>query len=324
MSLLERVFYFHQEIERGRYPNANSIATAFEVSIATAKRDIAYLRDRLLAPLVYESSRHGYRYGEGQFQLPFQNGPRIILMLAMLSKLAAEAGLGSLDEVRQLKERLATLVSADQGDLLDAIAFSWIEVEEPDHQVFTTVIDALLQPRHLLLAYRGVGGTRGDREVIPQRLLHYQGSWYLFAYCLLREDQRLFHLARISRAELGETTSPAELANTGSLKNASFGIFQAVPCYTASILFTATAAELVRNQHWHHDQRLEETGEGVVLHLPVGDDREILMKILQYGAMAKVISPPSLIQRVQRELSAMTQQYSQAQVAPDGGSSGSD
>ena len=45
MSLLERVFYFHQQILEERFPNSRTIADHFEVSVATSRRDIAYLRD---------------------------------------------------------------------------------------------------------------------------------------------------------------------------------------------------------------------------------------------------------------------------------------
>ena len=47
----------------------------------------------------------------------------------------------------------------------------------------------------------------------------------------------------------------------------------------------------------------------MLLRLPVSDDRELVMKILQYGAMAKVLSPPKLIKRLQNEIIAMAENY---------------
>ena len=89
----------------------------------------------------------------------------------------------------------------------------------------------------------------------------------------------------------------------------SFGIFQGKPRYTAEILFTSTAAELVKNQRWHKDQETETVKKGVLLRLPVSDDRELVMKILQYGSMAQVLSPPELIKRLQTEIVAMAENY---------------
>ncbi|MBU1566558.1 MAG: WYL domain-containing protein, partial [Proteobacteria bacterium] len=89
----------------------------------------------------------------------------------------------------------------------------------------------------------------------------------------------------------------------------SFGIFQGAPRYKAKILFSSTAADLVSHQHWHKDQVIKKVEDGVVVELPVSDDRELVMKILQYGAMAKVLSPPELIQRVRTTIRAMAEIY---------------
>jgi len=111
MSLLERVFYFHGEVLKNHFPNSRTVAAQFEVSIATSKRDIVYLRDRLLAPLVFSHEKNGYFYEEEGFSLPFEDSPRVIFLLTMLNKLAGEAGLGELSEVKQLETRLSSMIS---------------------------------------------------------------------------------------------------------------------------------------------------------------------------------------------------------------------
>ncbi len=50
MSLLERIYFLHAELSANRYPNSKTLIEAFEISQPTARRDFAYLRDRLLAP----------------------------------------------------------------------------------------------------------------------------------------------------------------------------------------------------------------------------------------------------------------------------------
>ncbi len=110
MSLLERIYHFHQELQNNRYPNATTLVEQFEISLATARRDIAYLRDRLLAPLEFSQRKNGFFYTEEGFGLPFEQSPKIVFLLGMLSKMAEEAGLGSLPEVQSLERRLAELV----------------------------------------------------------------------------------------------------------------------------------------------------------------------------------------------------------------------
>ncbi|MDK9705484.1 MAG: WYL domain-containing protein [Desulforhopalus sp.] len=310
MGLLERIFFFHQETHQGNFPNSRSLTANFEISIATAKRDIAYLRDRLLAPLAYDSVRNGYYYTDAGFHLPFEESPRIVFLLTMLSKLAKEAGLGELPEVKQLQQRLAAMISPEYEKLVESLSCQWIEVEAIDHRIFATIIEAVVKKRCLSLAYRPLGGATTTRTVAPMQLVNHQGRWYLFAFCSLRKANRLFHIARIKKATISRQGLPPDLPFDRNHLLQSFGIFQGPPRYIAEVLFTSTAAELVANQFWHKDQIITPVSEGVVVRLPVNDDRELLMKILQYGAMAKVLSPPELIQRLQSAIAAMAKVYS--------------
>ena len=308
MSVLERVFYFHREILKGNYPNSRTLSDHFEMSTATSKRDIIYLRDRLGAPLTFNSKKNGFCYRDG-FHLPFEESPRIIFLLAMLSKLADEAGLGELQEVKQLEQRLSTMISPDYGTVIDSLHCLWIEIESIDHQIFEVIIEAVVKKQLLTLEYRSIGGESTSRTVAPLQIINYQGRWYCYGFCYLRQENRLFHIGRIHSAELTNQIIPDDISLDRTTLGLSFGIFQGQPSYTAEILFTATAAELVKNQRWHKDQETVTVEKGVLLRLPVSDDRELVMKILQYGAMAKVLSPPKLIKRLQNEIIAMAENY---------------
>ncbi len=308
MSVLERVFYFHREILTGRYPNSRKLADHFEMSTATAKRDINYLRDRLCAPLAFDAKKNGFFYRDG-FQLPFEESPRIIFLLAMLGKLADEAGLGALQEVKQLEQRLSTMISADYRTVVDALHCLWIEIESIDHRIFEVIIEAVVKKRLLVLQYRSIGGESSTRNVAPLQIINYQGRWYVSAFCSLRQENRLFHIGRVQHAALCDEHIPEGISLDQATLGLSFGIFQGKPKYTAEILFTSTAAELVKNQRWHKEQEIVLLAEGLLLRLPVSDDRELVMKILQYGAMAQVLSPPELIKRLQDEIIAMAKNY---------------
>jgi predicted DNA-binding transcriptional regulator YafY len=310
MSLLERVYSFHQEILRDRYPNATTLIEQFEVSMATARRDIAYLRDRLLAPLAFDSKKNGFYYTDNGFSLPFSDSPKITLLLGMLNKFAEEAGLRKLPEVQQLESKLSSMLTADYPTLVQSLYCEWIEVESIDTSVFSIIVEAVVSQRAVIICYSTAGSASSSRCIEPQRLCNYQGRWYLLAHCRLRHELRMFHIARIGSAELtSEKISFLPDLEESYLKS-SFGIFKGGCIEMAEILFSGTAAELIRHQHWHRDQQIENTPQGILLKLPVSDDREITMKILQYGAQAKVLAPESLQKKVAREIQSMTALYS--------------
>lgn len=309
MSLLERVYSFHQDLLLQRYPNATTIADRFEVSLATARRDISYLRDRLMAPLAFDNKRNGFYYTENDFSLPFTESPKITLLLGMLNKFAEEAGLRKLPEVQQLEKKLSSMLSDDHSKLLQSLYCEWIEVESINTETFEVIIEAVVNQRTITIDYLTAGLAGSSRSIEPQRLCNYQGRWYLLAFCRLRQELRMFHVARITTAELGQEKISFIPDLEETYLQPSFGIFKGKQAEIAEILFTGTAAELVRHQHWHCDQLIEETAEGVILRLPVSDDREITMKVLQYGSLARVLSPEKLQNKVSREIKKMAKLY---------------
>ncbi|NNK14858.1 MAG: YafY family transcriptional regulator [Desulfofustis sp.] len=309
MSLLERVYFLHNQLNQNRYPNSRTLMEEFEISLPTARRDFAYLRDRLLAPVEFDQKKNGFYYTQDEFSLPFENSPRIIFLLGMLGRLAEETGLRDLPEMKQLEKRLSAMVGQEYAHLTDSIHCEWVEVEYPDPKIFDTIIEAIVKKRQLTISYRSPSKESTSRTVAPLKLINYQGRWYLSAWCLLREGHRTFHVARITSADLTEQPLPASDIGDQGLDR-SFGIFKGPPQYIAEILFTGTAAELVKHQAWHKDQQIGEINEGTLLKIPVHDDREIMMKVLQYGAQAKVLQPKSLSEKVSQEISLMVKAYS--------------
>ena len=311
MSRLERIYAFHQKLQENSYPNAQSLVREFELSRATAHRDINYLRDRLLAPLAFDAVRNGFYYTEDDFSLPFEDSPKLLFLLGLLNKMADEAGLGGLPEMKKLEKRLSNLIAPGYDRLMDNVLCRWIEVECLAPAIFETIVEAVVRNCILQIDYQPVQGDKNIRKLEPQRLINYQGRWYLLAFCLLRQDHRLFHMARIEHAEIGEKKSGEPPQAPDSFLDESFGIFSGTVRYQANIHFSGPAAALVRRQFWHERQKIEEQEDGICLSLPVSDDREIVMKILQYGANARVLAPESLRKRVAAEIGKMAAHYSE-------------
>ena len=187
----------------------------------------------------------------------------------------------------------------------------WVETEPVEGEVFADVLNGLLNSTRLRITYRTPTDKALERFIDPLRLVNYQGRWYILAWCGLREARRMFHLARIIETETTNINTNHTLSPDDDWLSGSFGIFKGDPSgrFTAEILFTGTAADIVRYQHWHPKQNISETKEGLVLSLPVTDDRELLMKILQFGHQARILQPEKLKQKIQSEIEKMIDQY---------------
>lgn len=310
MSLLERIYFFHSKIVSGRYPNATDLADEFEISPATAHRDLAYLRDRLLAPLAYDPKKNGYYYKNDSFRLPFENNPRLILILGMLNRLAGESGLEDLEELRLLRQKLESLIDTGKRPLEDLIHCEWTESEPVNGAIFSDILTGLLNSTRLEIDYQPILRPVATRVIEPLKLVNYQGRWYILSWCLLRDGFRLFHLARIVRTHnLNQPITHKQDVGPELLSDA-FGIFKGKVRYVATIGLTNAAADIVRHQQWHPKQTMKKTASGIELNLPVADDRELIMKVLQFGSMARVLHPPELRLKVEEEIRRMARMYS--------------
>lgn len=65
----KRIRWTHTRIASGSFPNECRIAEKFGISERQARRDIAYMREKLGAPIEYDYAAKGFRY-TAPFELP--------------------------------------------------------------------------------------------------------------------------------------------------------------------------------------------------------------------------------------------------------------
>lgn len=309
MSLLERIYFFHLKVQSGQFPNTTSLTREFEISPATAYRDLAYLRDRLLAPLAFNQQKNGFFYTRRDFQLPFEDSPAITLILGLLGNIAEEAGLTDLKELQEIKQRLQGVLFPGKKEIRDLLHCEWVEKEYIKAKVFKSVLTALRDQRQLRLNYRDGTGKMSQRTVDPLKLVNYQGRWYLLAWCRKRQGRRMFHLARMLEAGQTEDAIEHTLEENDNWLTGSFGIFKGPVTELVTIRFTGTAAEIIQYQSWHPDQQIMQEKDGIQLTLPVADHRELIMKVLQFGAQAEIVAPETLRTKLQNEIHQMSRLY---------------
>ena len=62
MSINERLYQIDQLLNDRKAVSFQELLGRLEVSPATLKRDLAYMRDRLNAPIIYDKELNGYRF----------------------------------------------------------------------------------------------------------------------------------------------------------------------------------------------------------------------------------------------------------------------
>ncbi len=324
MSMNERIYLIDQMLSERRVVTIDQLLGRLEVSKATLKRDLALMRDRMKAPIVFDKELGGYRYEKGDasrsvtYELPglwfsAEEIHALLTMHHMLSNLDTGGLLGA--HIKPLLSRLTALLStADDPieEIQKRVRIEMMNVRHVHLAHFEAVGSALLSRKRLSIDYYARGTDKNSqREISPQRLINYRGNWYLDAWCHLRNDLRSFAVDSIRRVEILENKAKNvsdKLLN--EVLGSGYGIFSGKKVQWATLLFSPESSRWVSNERWHPKQKGRVLDDGrYELKIPYSNDTELLMDILKYGTGVVVISPVSLVNRVCKEVDAMRLAY---------------
>ena len=324
MDRSERFKKIRQSLERHRAVAFDSLRATLEVSRATLHRDLAYLRDRLDTPIVFDREAGGYRIDRtqaaigGQYELPglWFTAAEIHALLTMQHLLANLDPGGLLAEhIQPLVARLNALLggaddSAEQIRRRILIVGLGKRAMKLEH--FERVGSALLRRKRMLIDYFSRGrGALTEREISPQRLVHYRENWYLDAWCHKRRGLRNFAVDSIRRAQILDKPAREVTAKTvAAALGPGYGIFAGRRLKWATLRFTPERARWVAAEQWHPKQRgcFEPDGH-YLLEIPYADHRELQMDILKYGAEVEVVAPVALREVIAMEAEKLARLY---------------
>lgn len=220
MNRTDRLYAIREELRRSgdRGRTAEQLSAAFEVSVRTIKRDISALQHGGF-PVWARLGRAGGYVVDANATLPPVN-VTAKEAAALAAALASHRGQPFHSDAHAALTKILAVMESGARRRADELARRiWVDgTGSPDgtSRVHSAVEAALLERRVLLLAYRDQSGTLTRRHVDPQLLARAQGTWYLIAWCRLRDGVRWFRLDRIETASLTATTArDIDLAEIG-------------------------------------------------------------------------------------------------------------
>jgi predicted DNA-binding transcriptional regulator YafY len=314
----ERFYKIERLLHDRRLVKRDVFLKELGISLATFKRDLEYLRERLNAPIEWNADLGGYEFvkkkGAGSaYELPgLWFNPSEIYALLTMQQLLADMQPGLLaDHVAPLKARLEMLL--ETGDVEAAEVHKRVRILHQSARrlkdgIFEVVAAATLKRRRLRIQYdaRSTGEVT-ERVISPQRLVHYRDNWYADAWCHLRDDLRKFSLDAIVSVDLlDERAKAVDLKHVEREFNSGYGVFGGSRVEWATLRFTPERARWVAPEQWHPQQRSRVEADGsYVLEVPYTQVPELLMDILKYGADVEVVGPAKLREAVAAEVGRM-------------------
>jgi predicted DNA-binding transcriptional regulator YafY len=325
MDRYERIIALHRTLQAARYPvTVPRLQDELGCSRATVYRDLAFLRDALMAPVVGDGEA-GFRYDPqegGRFELPglWLNSEELHALLAAQQLLSRSGGGVLSGALAPLQQRIEKLLDehahAKHGATrrwpVERVRVIPHRTRRMDEAAFRTVCSAVLERKQLAFEYRARStGEKTRRTVSPPRITHYRDNWYLDAWDNEREALRSFSVDRIGSARMLDADArDIDEATLNEHLSGSYGIFSGAPKGWATIVFNERAARWVADEHWHSQQQGRFLPDGrYELKVPYSSSRELLMDVLHYGSDAEIVEPPALREQVRSLLQLALANY---------------
>ncbi len=304
-----------------------TLRSELDVSRATLKRDLQYLRDRLAAPIVYDRFDNGYRFEAAdssargaRHELPglWFSENEIHALLTMHQLLAGLDDDGVLSRhLAPMMDKLQGMLGADESEARELMrrvkVLSSARRRVPSRH-FELLGSALVRRQRVWLRYfKRSDRSRSEREVSPQRLVNHRNTWYLDAWCHASDGLRRFALDAIQEARALDTKARAvAIKDLEAELDAGYGIYGGAGTRVkwAVLHFDADAAQWVANEEWHPKQKARWLDDGrYELQVPYSDPTELAMDILRHGDSVVVVGDKALAALLAKRLRAAVARY---------------
>lgn len=283
---------------------ARELATHFEVSVRTIYRDIDAIDLAGIPIISYPGNNGGFGVMEN-YKLERQ----VLSINDMLSILTTLKGISSsLDntEINKTIAKVSSLIPQEaaynysEQFAIDILPWGYRERQK---KYLQTIHQNIRQNNLLRFDYCNSKGEYLKRTIEPMTLLFKGYAWYLFAYCRLRQDYRLFRISRIHNL--------VNLNKTFIRKDKSyqeFLFFEDKNLVSIELIFSPNARARVED-HFTREQIQKQTDGTMIVRAAFPDDEWIISFILSFGDDVEVLKPDYMRKNIINKIKKILQSY---------------
>lgn len=285
-------------LERGK-STAPELAEKFDVSIRTIYRDL----DAISAAGIPIYATQGK--GGGIFIMQ-----DFVLDKSLLSEQEKEHILMALQGISATEHNQSDGLLRKLGGVFQAKVTNWIEVDFSEwykntskSDIFNLVKNAIFNRCVINFSYFAREGNYSTRTVEPVKLIFKNKDWYLYGFCLLRNDFRFFKLTRIKDLEIQSDTFIREAENIPEIET----VIRNENIIPVKLKFSPKAAFRVYDEFTDNVSKDNQGNLYVNIDLP--DNETLFSYILSFGDNVEILEPNSLRDRMKEKLSLMSEKY---------------
>ncbi|HQV53495.1 MAG: WYL domain-containing protein [Flavobacteriales bacterium] len=283
LQIIERVQQRTSFAELHEYMSSRG----FELSPRTLQRDIEQIREDLGVEVAYDREENTYQ---------------------IVSKTKGTAVLSQLMERAQLIK-----LFQDQTTVKELPAQLELEGSLKGLSHMPQILRSIREHKEVVLTTRtGKKGKVKEYSIHPVSIREYQSRWFVLGIATQNGRPVSYGLDKVILVVLKSATITAE--EVGEVRK-RFAQIVGVDATTAKVekvkvRFVSEVANELRLRPWHHSQREgKRKGDHVTFHWKLRPNKDLIERIIQYGADAQVMEPRSFVKQIRKQLKLAQKQY---------------
>ena len=296
MQVNNRLFEIVYILMQKRKTTAKELADRFEVSTRTIYRDIETLSTANI-PIYASKGKDGGiglldEYVLNKTILSEEEQNQILFALQGMKKVKGQ------DE-KDVLEKLSILFNKKINDWIKIDFSNWGNIQE---ERFDIIKSAILNKQLVQFIYYNSNGEESKRIVEPLQIWFKDKSWYLVSYCKLKQDYRIFKIARIKDIKILQEHFERELPKEEKNEKHNFKIIELVLEINKAMTYR------VYDEFESKEITKKEDGNFIVK-VKYPENEWIYGYILSFGEYARVLNPGYAKNRIKDKLQRTLKNY---------------
>ncbi len=286
-SRLFKILYYL--LDKGTV-TAPELAKKFEVSVRTIYRDIDMLSGAGIP--VYTTTGHG----DGIHL--FDN---FVLKKSLLSEQKMQdilIGVQSLSAVQYpdtdgVMSKLKATFQIAESDWIEIDFSRWGSIVEKEKQYFEMLKRSILGRQEIQFLYYNSLGEVSQRRCQPLKMVYKDKAWYLYAYCLKRNDYRLFRISRIKEL----LVTDQYFKSHSEMKESVFSLMEEMgKPITIELSFPKEVSYRVYDRF--EDDVIKWNGQEIRVNVTLPETEWLYSFIMSFGNQISIMYPVSLKEKI--------------------------
>lgn len=299
MQVNNRLFEIVYILIQKKKVTAKELANRFEVSTRTIYRDIETL-SRANIPIYATKGKEGGieildDYILNKMLLTEEEQNQILFALQGIKKVAGQ------DE-KDILEKLSRLFNKKVDDWIRIDFSNWGKDNEKEKR-FNKIKAAILNKNRIKFEYYNTNGEKSERIVEPLQIWFKDKSWYLIAFCKLKQDYRIFKIARIKEIEILEEHFERDLQQESKKEKCNFK--------TITLKLEISKKMSYRVYDEFEDSEITKKDDGsFIINVEYPENEWVYGYILSFGEYLKVLSPERVKRTIKNKIEKILKNYS--------------